>query len=55
MRYFSWSDDNRDLDYEDEYYEQKFKQQRHNKLMRLPPGHPDEEMYEEYEEEDDSY
>ena len=54
QRLFNWSDDDdyRDYDYEDEYQEEVFRRRRHNLLMRLEPGHPDREMYEdEYEDE----
>lgn len=53
QRLFNWSDDDdyRDYDAEDEYYEERHRRRRHNLLMRLEPGHPDEEVYEdEYEE-----
>lgn len=44
-------DDYPDYDYEDEYFAEKHRRRRHNLLMRLEPGHPDEEMYEDYDEE----
>jgi hypothetical protein len=30
-----------DSGYEDELFEQRHRQRMHNRLMRLPPGHPD--------------
>ncbi len=40
-------------DYLAELHEERFQRRRHNRLMRLPPGHPDEEQFLEGEDEDD--
>lgn len=52
QKLFNWSDDDdyRDFDADDEYYEERHRRRRHNLLMRLEPGHPDEEMYEDEDE-----
>lgn len=47
MQSNNWLDD---YDEEDERAEQEFKTRRHNLLMKLPYGHPDEGQYEDEED-----